>query len=70
MVDPSSSETNTLERVRLLYSDAFYAAINDFVEETEQVCQINPKSAIETSSIDPAIQERIMPFHHHEAFAP
>jgi hypothetical protein len=45
------------------------SAIDHFVKESKKVGEIDPKSAIETTSIEPPIHERIVPLHHHEAFA-
>jgi hypothetical protein len=39
------------------------------VEKTKQIGQINPKSTIETTRVEPPIHERIMTLNHHETFA-
>ena len=45
------------------------SAVDDFVEKTKKIGQIDPKSAIEATRVEPAIHESIMPLNHHEAFA-
>src|SRR5207237_4973213 len=44
-------------------------AVNNFVEETEQVGKIDPKPAIQTAGIESPIHQRIVTLDHHEAFA-
>ncbi len=39
------------------------------MKESEQVGEVYPKSTIQTTGIEPAIHERVMPLHHHESFA-
>jgi hypothetical protein len=39
------------------------------VEKPEKIGEIDPKSAIETASIETTVHERIVPLDHHEAFA-
>jgi hypothetical protein len=43
-------------------------AIDDFVEKSKKIGEIDPKSAIETTGIEPAVHERIVPLDHHKAF--
>jgi hypothetical protein len=38
------------------------------VEKPQQVSEIEPEAAIETTGIQPTVQERVMPLHHHEPF--
>jgi len=39
------------------------------MEKPEQIGEINPKSAIEATGVDSAIEHRVMPLHHHKPFA-
>ncbi len=39
------------------------------MEKSEQVGEIDPKSTIQTTGVEPTIHERVMPLHHHEPFA-
>jgi hypothetical protein len=45
------------------------SAIDHFVKKSKKIGEIDPKSAIETTSIEPSVHERIVPLDHHEAFA-
>jgi hypothetical protein len=45
------------------------SAIDHFVKKSKKIGEIDPKSAIETASIEPPVHERIVPLDHHEAFA-
>jgi hypothetical protein len=45
------------------------AAVDDFVEKSKKIGEIDPKSAIETTGVQPPIHERVVPLNHHEAFA-
>jgi hypothetical protein len=39
------------------------------VEKSKKIGEIDPKSAIEATGVQPPIHERIVPLNHHEAFA-
>jgi hypothetical protein len=39
------------------------------VEEPKKIGEIDPKSAIETTGVEPPVHEGVMPLNHHEAFA-
>lgn len=39
------------------------------MKEPEQVGQINPESTIQTTGVEAAIHERVVPLDHHKAFA-
>jgi len=39
------------------------------MKESEQIGEVDPKSTIEATCVDSAIEQRIMPLHHHEPFA-
>ena len=45
------------------------SAIDDFVEKPKEIGEIDPKAAIETSSVEPPIHERVVTLDHHEPFA-
>jgi hypothetical protein len=45
------------------------SAVDDFVEKSKKVGEIDPKSAIQTTGVQAPIHERIVPLDHHEAFA-
>jgi hypothetical protein len=44
------------------------SAVDDFVEKSKKIGEIDPKPAIETTGVQPPIHERIVPLNHHEAF--
>lgn len=46
-----------------------HSALDDAMEESQQVRQIKPKSAIDTACIQTAAQHRVMPLDQHAAFA-
>ena len=58
-----------LQREGFAYLGSTEAAIQDLVKEAQQVGQIEPEPAIETSRIETPIDERIMPLDHHKPFA-
>jgi hypothetical protein len=39
------------------------------MKKSEQIGEVDPKPAVEAAGIDSAIDERVVPFHHHEPFA-
>lgn len=39
------------------------------MKKPEDVCEVDPKSAIETAGIESPVHERIVTLHHHETFA-
>jgi hypothetical protein len=39
------------------------------MKKPKQVGQVDPKPAVKTTGIDSPVDERIVPFHHHEPFA-
>ena len=41
--------------------------VQDLVKEPEEVCQIKPETAIETAGVQPAVQQGVVPLHHHES---
>lgn len=45
------------------------SAIDHLVKKSKKIGEIDPKSAIETASIETPVHERIVPLDHHEAFA-
>jgi hypothetical protein len=47
----------------------FSPAINDFMKKSKKVSQINPKSAIEASRVNPSIDEGVVALDHHEPSA-
>jgi hypothetical protein len=46
-----------------------HAAFNDLMKEPQQVRQVDPKSAIQTTRVKPSIHERVVTLYHHEPFA-
>jgi hypothetical protein len=39
------------------------------VKKSKEIGEIDPKSAVETASIEPPVHERIVPLDHHEPLA-
>jgi hypothetical protein len=39
------------------------------MEEPQEICQIEPESAVEAACVQPTVDERVMPLDHHEALA-
>ena len=44
------------------------SAVDDFMEKTKEIGEVDPKPAIETTGIEAPIHQRIVPLDHHEAF--
>jgi hypothetical protein len=57
------------ERKGLANLGASETAADHFMEKSKKIGEIDPKSAIETTGVQPPIHERVMPLDHHEAFA-
>jgi hypothetical protein len=56
------------ERERFPNLGAPKSAVNDFMEKSKKIGEIDPKSAIQAASVKPPIHERVVPLNHHEAF--
>jgi hypothetical protein len=46
-----------------------YPALDDAMEETQQIRQIKPKPAIDASCVQAAAQKRVVSLDQHAAFA-
>jgi hypothetical protein len=57
------------ERKGLANLGASETAVDHFMEKSKKIGEIDPKSAIETTGVQPPIHERVVPLNHHEAFA-
>jgi hypothetical protein len=68
-VDKQHSVRLLSERKRFPDLGSAEPAIDHFVEKPKKIGKIDPKAAVETTSIEPSIHERIVPLNHHEAFA-
>ena len=58
-----------LEYERFTHFITFPPTINNFMKKAEEVGQINPKPAIDATSVNPAIDEGIVAFYQHKPFA-
>ena len=45
------------------------SAVDDFMKESKEVSEVDPKSAVEAPGVQTAIHQCIVPLDHHEAFA-
>jgi hypothetical protein len=62
------SASRNLERKRLADFASAESAVDDFVEKTKKIREIDPKTAIQTSGVQSSIHHRVVPLDHHEAF--
>jgi hypothetical protein len=44
-------------------------AVDNLVEEPQEIGQVKPEPAIQAAGAETAIEQRVMPLHHHEPFA-
>jgi hypothetical protein len=44
------------------------STIDDFVEKTKEICEVDPKPAVKTAGIEAPIHERVVSLNHHEPF--
>jgi hypothetical protein len=45
------------------------SAVDDYVEKTMTVGEIDPEPAIQTAGVEAPIHQRVVPLDHHEPFA-
>lgn len=45
------------------------SAVDDLVEKSKKIGEIDPEPAIQTAGVKAPIHERVMPLDHHEPFA-
>ena len=58
-----------LQREGLTNLGATKAGVEDLVEKSQQVRQVQPESAVEAACVQPTVEQCVMPLHHHESFA-
>jgi hypothetical protein len=52
-----------------MLAGATQLAVDDLVEEPQEIGQVKPEPAIETPGSKTAVEQRVMPLYHHEPFA-
>lgn len=62
-------ERNALQRVGFAHFPAAHAAIDHLVKKPQHIRKIDPETAVQTTSKEPTIHERIVTLDHHEPFA-
>lgn len=60
---------NNLQRVGFAHFPATYAAIDHLVKKPQNIREVDPEPAVQTTRKEPAIHERIVTLDHHEPFA-